>query len=59
MRRKIDAQTAKSPAVTTGVVPDDVPMGWMHVENAIPRTVLDASYDYVPVHVHNSNKYTA
>lgn len=36
---------------------DDVPIGSVSVENDVPQTRRDASYDYVLVHVDKSNKY--
>lgn len=54
MRVQIDAQTAKTRASATWVVPDDVYVGWVHVQNDAPRTRRDVSYDYVPGHVDNS-----
>lgn len=44
VRRKRDAQTAKSRAVKTLFVPDDMPMGWVGVENDVPQPRRDDSY---------------
>lgn len=57
VRRKINAQTVTSRAETNRVVPIYVPVRWLHVDNYIPRTRWDASYDYVPVHVDISNNW--
>lgn len=43
--------------VRISVVPDDVPMEFMYVDNDVPRSRLDAIYDYVPEHVNNRNNY--
>lgn len=48
-RRKIDETKDRSCAVGTQVVPDDVPIGWLHTEELAVRTKRDTSRDYIPV----------
>lgn len=53
-RMKIDEQRARSRAAAARVVPQDVPIGWVHVEKDTPRTPRNALHDYVPVQVNLS-----
>lgn len=49
--RKVCVQTALSRVAARRVVSDDVPHGWVHVNDENPRVPLDASFDFVPVWV--------
>lgn len=65
-RCKIDCETAWSRVSATCVVPEDVRIGWDHVENDVERTRRDKSQDYRPMtyrdeeyaEVHSSPKWT-
>lgn len=45
---KIDGQTARSRVAVTGVVSEDLPIAWLHVDIDTPRTPRNIAYDYVP-----------
>lgn len=45
--QKIDEQTASSRAVTTCVLTDDFPLGWVHDDKDVERTHLKTSRDYI------------
>lgn len=48
LRRKVDKPTAMSHAAATRVVPDDVQLGWVHVEDDTIRAPRDTTRDFIP-----------
>lgn len=50
-----DQKTAYSRPPGTLVTPNDVPNGWVHEGNDVPRNLSDASYDYISLYGYNIN----